>query len=1140
MKKTTILLATMFLGNVYAQNSNSEIPEIFPPKASVASLLRMDQIPVNLSTGIPDISHAIFNVPIDNILSYNMKISYHPSQIRVEEIGSELGVGWSVSDVGMITRTVNGLNDDKALWGILDNQVLSYGFDGYISANTNNFLKKRLYESVYSGQYDTLSDEYMFSFLGNSGKFVFAYENGVYIPKIFGTEKKYKIQYERDSNLKHLKSFTIIDDKGYQYIFDLFESDTNIVTSSIVSQIAHTTNMPLTPFTEYKNNWHLTKIKDPSNNEVFNAEYETYNFPDSTIRSTEYNHIIDPNVKDDLRYRIQNLHHTDYLQPLYKTDIITKKNNTYKLKKITILDRAVINFDKTSINGNNFLDKVKLYDAHNHLVNSFKFNFNTSGTKFVLGSIVNEQDSRLNYSFHYNGALPDSDSYEKDNWGYYNDNNYTGWFDVEQSEMNPSGADKRTNPLAIAEGILQYEISPTKGVKEYVWEANTFSDIATSTIEYYDIPENRNYNSSIFDKNIFNNQPTEEIFYIDNPQNVIVNFKATQYSYLNDIRPYTLQITPVKCDVPYDPNVLLPDPSSCYEETYANTGGITRGKYYMNIDTGTSKQISFYGKGLYKISFISNGDLQYSSVKYNIEIAKYSLTNFYKYLYGGGVRIKQINFWDKVSDMSLVNQPKRYFQYLYNSFNDSSKSSGVLNNKPVYVYERTVKESDNTPCTNSVGGYDHLTTFYGDVNYRTYNNNAIVQTANLNSSFVTYANVKVIESEGYTKNYFTTPLDYNDYDPLNYNYPFLPTKNPEKKYGLINKSEVYNSTNGLLRRDEYIYNLVESEIFTGAKTYISGNGGCFVKNSAISRLMNTYEDYLTLTGNQNHNVGGSCGLIGGCGELSSVLDSKPIYKKNIIPLLQQKKISEYYPGKTSEQFTTYTYNANYDISKEIRHQADLSLTETNYKYAAEKSNTKLLNANIVSTPLETSVVERFGASDPGTLVSKTETKYDDASHLFPSSIQSYTINNETPSTQITFNLYDSKGNLLQYTTKDDIPTAIIWGYNNTQPIAKVEGAKLSDIQQSLIDTIVNSSNSDASNSANEPALITALDNFRKNSALSSYQISTYTYDPLIGVTTVTPPSGIREIYKYDSTNRLESIKDVNGKLLKEFKYNYKP
>ncbi|BAP31520.1 uncharacterized protein CHSO_2483 [Chryseobacterium sp. StRB126] len=65
--------------------------------------------------------------------------------------------------------------------------------------------------------------------------------------------------------------------------------------------------------------------------------------------------------------------------------------------------------------------------------------------------------------------------------------------------------------------------------------------------------------------------------------------------------------------------------------------------------------------------------------------------------------------------------------------------------------------------------------------------------------------------------------------------------------------------------------------------------------------------------------------------------------------------------------------------------------------------------------------------------------------------------------------------------------------------------------------------------------------FRNNSVLSGYQTTTYSYDPLIGVRSITPPSGIREVYLYDTAGRLKEVREHNntGKLLKEFNYHYK-
>ncbi|EJL68056.1 hypothetical protein [Chryseobacterium populi] len=77
--------------------------------------------------------------------------------------------------------------------------------------------------------------------------------------------------------------------------------------------------------------------------------------------------------------------------------------------------------------------------------------------------------------------------------------------------------------------------------------------------------------------------------------------------------------------------------------------------------------------------------------------------------------------------------------------------------------------------------------------------------------------------------------------------------------------------------------------------------------------------------------------------------------------------------------------------------------------------------------------------------------------------------------------------------------------------------------------------------ATETALIAKLNELYINLRLKDYLITTYTYDPLIGITSITPPSGIREVYIYDTAGRLQEIRQDSktGKLLKEFKYNYK-
>jgi len=158
-----------------------------------------------------------------------------------------------------------------------------------------------------------------------------------------------------------------------------------------------------------------------------------------------------------------------------------------------------------------------------------------------------------------------------------------------------------------------------------------------------------------------------------------------------------------------------------------------------------------------------------------------------------------------------------------------------------------------------------------------------------------------------------------------------------------------------------------------------------------------------------------------------------------------------------------------------------------------------------------------------------------------------------------FDRYDSKGNLLQ-STKDGLSTTYIYGYKQLYPIAKIEGATYDQVMIALgvpnptnnssylsLD-IVKKSDLDK-DTTTENDLITALDTFRKHTNLANFRVTTYTYNPLVGVTSVTPPSGMREVYIYEAvTNKLKEVKrmekDASGtdvyRTLKEYEYHYKP
>ncbi|PIF44472.1 hypothetical protein CLU96_1447 [Chryseobacterium sp. 52] len=161
----------------------------------------------------------------------------------------------------------------------------------------------------------------------------------------------------------------------------------------------------------------------------------------------------------------------------------------------------------------------------------------------------------------------------------------------------------------------------------------------------------------------------------------------------------------------------------------------------------------------------------------------------------------------------------------------------------------------------------------------------------------------------------------------------------------------------------------------------------------------------------------------------------------------------------------------------------------------------------------------------------------------------YNISTTNTLDDINYDFYDNKGNNLQYTPKDGSPVTTIYGYNQTLPIATITGIAYGELMQIfglpvtstgyLSLDIVSKSDADKDD-ASEQLLFNALESFRNNPALVNYQIITYTHNPLIGVTSITPPSGAREVYKYDTANRLETVGDVNNNIIKEYKYNLTP
>lgn len=126
------------------------------------------------------------------------------------------------------------------------------------------------------------------------------------------------------------------------------------------------------------------------------------------------------------------------------------------------------------------------------------------------------------------------------------------------------------------------------------------------------------------------------------------------------------------------------------------------------------------------------------------------------------------------------------------------------------------------------------------------------------------------------------------------------------------------------------------------------------------------------------------------------------------------------------------------------------------------------------------------------------------------------------------------GNITEYKTKEGTVISQIWGYGNSKLVAELKNVPYSTISSSTITTIRNAS---TGLSYNETNLITALNSLR--TAHPNGFVTTYTYNPLVGITSITDANGRTETYQYDSFNRLYRILNHEGLITKEYNYNIK-
>lgn len=1049
------------------------LPEARPIPPNAAAMFKVVDRPVGTYTGTIPISFPLCGVG-SGPLSASLSLDYNSTGgIKVEELGGPIGLGFTLADGGGRITQMVRGKRPDDWGGILNNGGSS------LKPSTWGCSMDDI-EEIDMSFVDMEADVFMYSIPGHSGKF-WIKENGQII---LSKNDDIKIDFGSIPNqFDGFSSWTITDKNGTKYVFG-----SRIINTSSYSSINGTGSSDNVSSISY----YMDYMEDMNGENRISFTYtgtgnvfSTYSGGFMPIGSlgcccSQFN--------------------TSYDQGSVTTD-----GSEYLVSRIDAKSGYIlVNSSPAYPYGPKRVYSIQLYDPNNNLKKQYHFNygspFESYRQKLISYSELNTAGSdSITTKFEYieTENLPSVFSPSVDIWGFYNGaaNNNTGLipniiYTVPGTNVTLDWtfwADRNANWYAGRANVLNKITYPTGGYREIDYEGNeTFPDG-----DFYLYHPNPSFmapytRSMYFNETNFNNYGTswpclQHLFTVNSTTG-----HAKFYYTLNNpdwtCGDYTVKI------------MRLLDSTDLYD-------GVEVASF-----TGQTQQDQLLDNGYYRLDvFIGDYQYNWSCTMDGIEgswdectLVDTSVSTPYGNFYSktarpaGGIRVKEVRDFDPVANKIY----KRQYKYKMYSM-DSTLTSGIL------VSPVNILQTQNISTTNC--------------EYQVLCPGSSYPLASEGGSYVVYPEVRTIDSAmGWTDDNFSFAPDYPGSS-----FPYVPTEDMSYRRGHLYLEKTYDNSGALLKQKKMGY---------------SENFGTLIQYSwkykpywYVGAYNATYTEYKPSPYN-------SVGIIA-CNEYGN-------RGAFWIPYFQVETTYSPYGSITDSTFYNYDhYSDYYYLKSEARFTSNAKTKLRTYKYAFnnnsdfrlglsayEQSMKSTLLNNHFYQPLE--VVDSIkvnGGSYSFLQASKyIFGKYNNDSLIHLNTFRTFTTASD--SSEIHFSAYDSSGNLRERYKLNDVKDVYLWGYNRTYPVAKITGSTLSTVLSFININIINNPTSDG-------ALRTELDKIRTGLAGTIAQVTTYTYSPVFGMTSMTDPSGKTIYYEYDSFGRLARVRDDNNNIVK--KYDYK-
>ncbi len=1156
-------------------NGTKTVPELTTPNSDTYSLGRYGEIPMNPYTGIANITVPLQTLDF-NGLPIPLNLTYNTSTPKVDQEASWVGLGWTLSCEPIITRQIKG-NSDIDQSGIMTGGP----FRGYIYTNTilpeyggpvPNELNEalELYSYKYTGSlgWDTEPDIFTANIFGETVSFIFMQKplnNNQIGIKLINGSKRYKVTYNETN-----QTFTLINENGFQFFFT--EKEYSIVAGEEANGYTGRESSP-----KSITGWKLSKIVAP-NGKVLTYTYE-YLVTQSQPKKNNSQYVSNtPTLGGRLP---QVLYKTEFNKSSYLLGYVS-----YFLKKISS-DQFSVNFlsseriDMSALGDNTHevtnltniigfskakpakLDNVIISDYNTSVIKNYNFKYSYFNNNQIekqtkaelkrllrlkLDQIDLNNTSFRQFSYINSNELPNKTLRYDDFWGYYNGpaGHSLKIYPSLKSTVNIGGkaitlsvdGDNRFPNFQYAKaGLLEKVTYPTGGYTILQYEPNSISvdkeKIAEFTPLGYGVAKEITITSQSID-----DRSESSVFEIleDSPINTVIKIEfgtngdyilANQYSHIKynveekDKGSIAYQlintITNTVIDQAYftqDGNIgsnPLAPTSSTNWNILTRTLKLPKGKYKINA-RGLKHISNFFDKNDGAPDGHKDYGKQYNyMVRASIKISNLSFASQYNIEIGGG-RIKTISNYDKNNTL-LTQKSYKYVSLSKNALGDIS--SGVMINQLIFsdfksiAYEQGPSGDQLTPSS------AETLTVYSDnlsesesshIGYSRVEEMSIDKTNSVNNGMVVseFINSPNVHAEliisGNTLFYpVTSAITGRD------NTALIPVQSYSDINGKLKKETFFNDKNNMIRESIYNYNYESigshnishtNSIATGVKQYIVKNfeviGGSSVSSRVRIYIMQIYK----------------------------------IISDNI--LLASKTDIDYLNGTPISRTTFYQYNNHYQ---------PILIKELNSKGIEKEESSKYVVDFNSSSPYK----EMFARNILSPIIEKQEkqnnkesivrTNYGMFNNLYlPTSTQTSLDGVNNLRTDITYNQYDFFGNLTQYTTKEGLSTIYLWSHSGQYPIAEIKNATYNEVNNIIN---INNLSNKLFPEDNDYKAIRALE-----SSLKDALITTYTYKPLVGMTSMTDPRGVVTTYEYDAFGRLAKVKDANGKVINSYDYHY--